>query len=182
LFDYPMLPTPNNFFSSLARDILKVQRCIASWCVCTPLHGNLRSSIVRGTPAKQVESVVSSFFDAVHIDKSKRDASNDLFVTDDFLLSCLRSAGLDAAAAAAVLEGSKSEAAKKLLADSTNEALELGAYGSPTMRLHFGPPFVSDGPWLVFGSDRFEQIARTCGLPYPGVGAKPLTPYPGAKM
>jgi len=36
LFDYPMLPTPNNFFSSLARDILKVQRCIASWCVCEP--------------------------------------------------------------------------------------------------------------------------------------------------
>jgi len=137
---------------------------------------------VRGTPAHQVESVVTSFFDAVHIDKSKRDANNDLFITDDLLLACLRSAGLDAAAAAEVLQGSKSDAAKKLLTANTSEALELGAYGSPTMRLHFGPPFALNGPWLVFGSDRFEQIARVCGLPYPGVGAKPLAPPPRAKL
>jgi len=162
LYDLAILATPANFFSSVARDVLKVQRTLAG-------------RVFDGAEPAELEALVSAFFHAIHADPANRNAQNELIMDDAFMLATLGRAGLTPSQTSSALQRSQSAEAKQLLTDNTNEALELGAYGSPTMLIHFGQPFEETGkPWLVFGSDRFEQIAKMARLPYPGVGVSKL--------
>ena len=56
---------------------------------------------------------------------------------------------------------------KQALKAYTAQAVKRGAYGSPTMIVHGGAG-AHAAPFLVFGSDRFEQIAHCCKLPWMG--------------
>jgi glutathione S-transferase kappa 1 len=157
LFDFPLLPSPANFFSGVARQVLRAQRTI-------------QGRILDGAPAAEVEALVTAMFFSIHADPDKRSPSNELDIDDAFLLAALRKAGLSEAAAAQALRRAAADDVKRALTANTETALEAGAYGSPTMFVHVpGRP----QPMMLFGSDRFEQLAKVLGLPYPGVGKPP---------
>lgn len=62
-----------------------------------------------------------------------------------------------------VMDGSQTPETKKILEDNTNEALKLGA---------FGAPFFECNGEVFFGSDRFDVMALTLGLPFGGPRSK----------
>jgi 2-hydroxychromene-2-carboxylate isomerase len=127
----------------------------------------LRNAIWQGRlPAGKVEALLDALTDGMHVVASERSASNDLAVDEAFLRRALERARFDAASAEALLGARGSDAIKKKLSDNTKEAVEAGAYGSPTMLIT--PPVGKGEPFLVFGSDRFEQIAFITGKPYHG--------------
>jgi len=78
-----------------------------------------------------------------------------------------------------------SEAPKALLKANTAEAVELGVYGSPALlvdRTYQGSSAGVDtairgeGGMLIFGSDRFEQLAFLCDKPWFGPDPGPCSP------
>lgn len=71
----------------------------------------------------------------------------------DVLLSCAREAGLDPEAFRAA---ASSDNAKARLKDNTQELIDRGGFGSPTI-------FVN-GDDMYFGNDRMELIAHALGL------------------
>ena len=58
-----------------------------------------------------------------------------------------------------LLQAITSDETKKRLIDTTQEALDRGAFGAPTI-------FVNDD--MYFGCDRFPLIARQLGMPWTG--------------
>eukprot|EP00299_Pterocystis_sp_00344_P006691 c1865_g1_i1.p1 GENE.c1865_g1_i1~~c1865_g1_i1.p1 ORF type:complete len:235 (-),score=49.08 c1865_g1_i1:19-723(-) len=159
MFDIPLLQAPSNFFSEVARKIILVQRAIVALQVL-------------GLSQNLVEQSVSELMAAVHQDKSLRTPTNSLDVNEELVAGSLRRAGLDDATIQKVLEKAQSQEVKDQLTQNTTEAVEFGAFGSPTMIVHGGKaPF--EKPFMVFGSDRFEQIAHCLGKPW--LGHQPKT-------
>ena len=160
-FGVPMLPSPSNFFSEVARKVIKCQRLLcAAQALCDPAT---------------VEGLVTSLTDAIHSDASFRDADNNLAIDEAFLRACCEKVptvrDVDALLAAAA--GADAKAA---LRATTDEAVERGAFGSPSMVIDMTGnaevnPAGDDGdgnPFFIFGSDRFEQMAFTAGRRWDG--------------
>jgi len=158
LYNLDLLPSPGNFFSEAARKVLLVQRV-------------LLGRVLDGAGEDELENTVSTAFRAIHADKSFRTDTNDLVLDDKAILRMLESSGLSSGAAQKALKRAGDADVKALLQSNTQEAVDAGAYGSPTLIIHGGKAPFYDGknPWMVFGSDRFEQIAFICDLPYLGV-------------
>eukprot|EP00929_Paragymnodinium_shiwhaense_P031595 TRINITY_DN17662_c0_g2_i1.p1 TRINITY_DN17662_c0_g2~~TRINITY_DN17662_c0_g2_i1.p1 ORF type:complete len:225 (+),score=69.33 TRINITY_DN17662_c0_g2_i1:141-815(+) len=145
-YNLPLLDSPGNFFSEVARAIIGVQRILCA-------------AQLEGLDPKTLSALLTAFSQGVHVDASNRTEDNDLKIDDAFLRKCMANAGIDAALAEKLLAASKGADAKKKLQDNTDEAVNLGAYGSPTM--------IVDGEFY-FGSDRFEQMAFMAGKKWLG--------------
>eukprot|EP00298_Acanthocystis_sp_HF-20_P005256 c15492_g1_i1.p1 GENE.c15492_g1_i1~~c15492_g1_i1.p1 ORF type:complete len:251 (-),score=99.96 c15492_g1_i1:55-771(-) len=146
LFNVPLLPTPPNFFTEVARNSVRLQRVILA-------------AQLSGLPNTQVHRLVDTFIDAVHSDQTKRTAGNDLIIDEKMIYQCLISIGLSVDNSKQLIQVSSSEDTKAKLKSETEFAVKKGVYGSPTMIIHpVDEKSKEEGPFLVFGSDRFEQI------------------------
>ena len=153
-FSVPTLPTPSNFFSQVARKVIKVQRILVA-------------AQQAGVSRARVEAMITRFTQAIHLDRKVRDAENNLNITDEFLVSTMVAAGASASEAKALLAAASTKPVKAALIANTNEAVERGAFGSPSFYVE-GAPAPYDAPFLVFGSDRFEQMAFVLGKKWIG--------------
>ena len=172
LFGVPLLPTPTNFFSELARRVLMVQRVLVAMQL-------------KQVPQQALETAVWRFMWAIHCDPHERDPANNVHVSDEFIVRTLVDAGLQQPQAVEILQlVTHDDATKKALESNTKEAVEAGAYGSPTMLVTPGTPSKffkpGDAPLFFFGSDRFEQMALVLGLPYEG--ANPTKAVASARL
>lgn len=96
----------------------------------------------------------------MHVNKTFRTPSNELKIDSGFVASALSKAGFSPECARALQAEAESMGAKESLKLNTTEAVTAGAFGSPTM-LVYGP--FDGSPLLIFGSDRFEQLAFVLG-------------------
>jgi len=164
LFGTPnMLGSPNNFFTEVAMDIRLVQRFLVAYQIIEKSEGKNSS--------KKFISLALELGKGIHEDSKLRTADDDLKINEDFIRTCAKRAGLNDDEIKKAWELSQTKEVKDKLVANTNEAVELGAFGSPTMIVHGGKKGFEE-PFMVFGSDRFEQIAYACDLPYPGLASK----------
>jgi len=161
LYEVKMLDSPSNLLTDAARKIITVQRI-------------LTGRLIDGASEEEMHALVTSFFKAIFEDPQYRDASNDLILSDSNIEKIMLGAGMSKVNAEKALKRATAPEVKQKLQETTTEAVERGAYGSPTLFIHGGKQPFYDGvnPWMVFGSDRFEQIAFVCGLPYLGAAPK----------
>ena len=161
MFGAPLLTPPSNFFTEVARSILGVQRLL------------IAAQLNPAVSDEQVEALVDAITYNVHMNSEIRTADNDLIVDETFIAACLGKAGFTRETGSALVQGMSSSAdVKATLKQNTEEAVARGAFGSPTMFIH--PKEEGREPIMVFGSDRFEQIAHFCGLPYKGANPSKL--------
>jgi len=146
-FGQPILRMPTNFFTHAVPASIKFQRLL-----CASQHANL--------DREQIEEIIDSLTNGIHLDKSLRDDKNSLILDGDFISQRLEKAGINKQLSASLQTDSQSLDVKELLKSNTNEAIRAGAYGVPTM-LITAKQFKK--PELFFGSDRFEQIAFLTG-------------------
>jgi len=149
-FNVPLLPTPSNFFSEVARDVIQCQRLL------------IASQNNKGIDTL---TLIDSLTDGVHTKSEFRDTDNNLKIDENFLIKSCESAGLTSDQIKELLQDITSKEVKAKLISNTEQAVEAGAYGSPTMIIH---PTNGADSFFVFGSDRFEQIAHVCGKTYLG--------------
>nr|XP_033781387.1 glutathione S-transferase kappa 1 isoform X1 [Geotrypetes seraphini] len=112
------------------------------------------------------------FVESVSRELWKRIWSTDEDITQpESLLSAAQKAGLPSEEAQKMLKMISSPEVKNRLRDSTEEALNYGAFGMPAIVAH-----VKGTPHLFFGCDRFELLAHLLGEkwlgPLPPVKAK----------
>lgn len=163
-FNVELLPTPSNFFGpdgpsdkrGLARNMLYMRTLCA---------------VSRDCSEEELAAASASVFDMIHTDVSARDASGAVVMDESTLAKRLALAlGNDAAKAESCVAAASSAEVKKLLKANTSEALELGAFGAPYMVISGHEREASGAPeeMLVFGSDRFEQVAWAIRRPWLG--------------
>ncbi|XP_030043550.1 glutathione S-transferase kappa 1 [Microcaecilia unicolor] len=117
-----------------------------------------------------LDMVQPEFVEPVSRELWKRIWSRDEDITQtESLLSAAEKAGLPSEKAEKVLEMISLPEVKKRLKDTTEEALNYGAFGMPAIVAH-----VKGTPHFYFGSDRFELLAHL-------LGEKWLGPVPSAK-
>jgi glutathione S-transferase kappa 1 len=158
----PLLKIPNNFFSEVARATLAVQRTLSA----AELHG---------LTASQQLDLALGFSNVIHADKNLRNAENDLNISPPLFHAAFEQACVDEKDAKAIMEQSGKADAKAALQAATEEAVARGAFGSPTVFVESGAVCaVSDSAmpageeFMIFGSDRMEQLAWSLGQPYSG--------------
>mmetsp|Transcript_32500 Transcript_32500/g.63514 ORF Transcript_32500/g.63514 Transcript_32500/m.63514 type:complete len:240 (+) Transcript_32500:101-820(+) len=155
LFGAELLPMPSNFFTEVAKKVILIQRVIAS-------------AILHGVSPSRVEAIISNFTHAIHLDKSLRSEDNELKLEKSTIASCLAASGLSGEEAKKLMASVSTAAVKNALKANTKEALKRGVFGSPSFWIEGGAKPHAE-PFLVFGSDRFEQIAHILGLEWSGV-------------
>lgn len=156
----PMLETPSNFLSDVARKVLQVQRVLAA----VEEHGGMSHDTHL--------DLALAFSHAIHANKLLRDGS-ELHVDDSLFESAFRLAGVQEEDAKTLIELAASQAVKQRLAATTDEAVARGVFGSPTVFVsNLGeatPKLTRDGgEFMLFGSDRFEMLAYFLDLPWMG--------------
>jgi len=87
----------------------------------------------------------------------------------DTLKQALAASGFAENEITSLIEKSNSPDIKKLLKDTTEEAISRGAFGAPTMFVQ-----TPKGEEMIFGSDRFYILFPLIGVPWTG-------PDPAAK-
>lgn len=156
-----LLDSPSNFFTEVASQIRNIQRYIIAVQSITPKLDETK-----------VRNVIWELSKGIHEDTGFRNQEdNSLKIDEEFIKICSQRAGLDAETISKAMKLSGSKEAKDTLKSNTDEACEKGAFGSPTMIIYPDANAPVKEPFMTFGSDRFEQIAFACGLPYPGMKA-----------
>lgn len=155
LFNVPLLDTPQNFFSEVAKQVVGIQRIL------------VERQLANASSA-EVERIAGLCMEAIHKDASLRNEEDELKLSPNMFMNILLACGMSEAAAQECIQNTSTPQVKAQLNKNTQEAVDAGAFGSPTMLVT--PPTGGDA-FFVFGSDRFEQIAHVCGLPY--LGADP---------
>ena len=113
-------------------------------------------------------------FELIWASARDRDDKGNVLITPEVLVRIATEAGIDAAAAEALLGAIDADETKGMLKDTTAEAVSLGAYGAPFIAVtQEGGSGVAGAkqqppPQVFFGSDRFEQLAFTMGWPWHG--------------
>mmetsp|Transcript_7143 Transcript_7143/g.11229 ORF Transcript_7143/g.11229 Transcript_7143/m.11229 type:complete len:195 (+) Transcript_7143:80-664(+) len=160
LFQCDILPMPANFFSEVSRNILRLQRVL----VAAQAHD---------VPREKIESLITAFTKAVHLDRSFRDSKNNLTIDNQLICKCMQTAGICEKDVTILLTWSNSRMAKDMVRANTEEAVNLGAFGAPSFYVQNAPkPFQK--PFLLFGSDRFEQLTYILNLKWHGVARQLL--------
>ena len=152
LFAVDILPVPNNFISEVARAVVHVQRVL---CAAQASGASDDAATL---------ALALGFSRAIHAEASLRSEGGGLDLGENVMRFACEDAGVAPETAAALLQAARGDDAKAALRRNTDEAVERGVYGSPTA-------FLSDGERdeaMVFGSDRFEQLAHHFSLPYFG--------------
>lgn len=168
LYDLPMLRMPPNLFKASQ----KSPRC--SMLLIAAQLPEFKLSI------DDQLALAESLTRNIHLNKKFRNAKNELIigdaspegekVFDALMMDALLTSGVPTiteAFAAKLLKRSKQDRFVAALEATTKEAVERGTYGSPTMFIEDQSQSVPQ--FIVFGSDRFEQIAHICNKPYYGV-------------
>jgi len=155
-FNVDLLPTPSNFFTVVARKALECQRILVA-----------AQLLEQQGERSNVEELITAFSNGIHVSKKFRTEDNDHLLDESFLRACIGEAGIDKSLADRLMEMKGTDEVKAQLTANTEEAVSKGAYGSPTLIIEGGLP-PHEEPFMVFGSDRFEQIAHICGKPYYG--------------
>ena len=115
----------------------------------------------------ELATASASVFEMIHTDASARDASGAVVMDESTLAKRLAVAlGNDTAKAESCVAAASSAEVKELLKTNTSEALELGAFGAPYMVISGASGAPEE--MLVFGSDRFEQVAWAIRRPWLG--------------
>ena len=107
----------------------------------------------------------------IHTDESARDEDGAVTMDAETLSERLSSAlSNDRAKAEACIAAANTPEVKELLKKNTGEALERGAFGSPFMVIsgHGREDAGAPEEMIVFGSDRFEQVAWAIRRPWLG--------------
>lgn len=170
-----LLETPSNFLSEVARSVVQLQRLLCA----AQLHGLGEAHVL---------ALALACSHSLHADASLRSDASDgdggtLSVNERLLRRSCERAGLGSQTAQ-LLVLAAGDAAKQLLRANTQEAVERGAFGSPSAlvtRIPRIPRIPDSAPpsstratqelatqELFFGSDRMEQLAHYLGLPYGG--------------
>ena len=129
---------------------------------------------------KALQRATEATFHAIWTDTSNRDDSDRAVMSEETLRSICGAGGLQPADIEVTLASIGEAVVKETLRSSVEEAIELGAFGAPFMVV--SKPGLPEGvggvdgdvPIVFFGSDRFEQMAFTLGLPW--VGPDPTRP------
>ena len=168
VMDVPLLPTPSNFFSEAARQVVLMQRVLTASA----------ADAADGTTASYADEpelnlLTTAFATALHADPNFRDGDALQPIDDEFLGRCCAAAGVSRARAEQLLQAANKAPAKEALKATTGEAVKRGVFGSPTMFVHgtgLRTVFVNgvSDNGFVFGSDRFEHIAMMLGETYEG--------------
>jgi len=89
------------------------------------------------------------------------------------ICKCMQTAGICEKDVTILLTWSNSRMAKDMVRANTEEAVNLGAFGAPSFYVQNAPkPFQK--PFLLFGSDRFEQLTYILNLKWHGVARQLL--------
>eukprot|EP00466_Bigelowiella_natans_P021349 jgi/Bigna1/87488/estExt_fgenesh1_pg.C_210010 len=121
----------------------------------------------------EIESLITAFTKAVHLDRSFRDSKNNLTIDNQLICKCMQTAGICKKDVTILLTWSNSRMAKDMVRANTEEAVNLGAFGAPSFYVQNAPkPFQK--PFLLFGSDRFEQLTYILNLKWHGVARQLL--------
>nr|XP_033781388.1 glutathione S-transferase kappa 1 isoform X2 [Geotrypetes seraphini] len=149
------------------------------WNIDVKLRPGFLSGIIHATGSLSAMRFVTAidmahpeFVESVSRELWKRIWSTDEDITQpESLLSAAQKAGLPSEEAQKMLKMISSPEVKNRLRDSTEEALNYGAFGMPAIVAH-----VKGTPHLFFGCDRFELLAHLLGEkwlgPLPPVKAK----------
>jgi len=160
-FNVPnMQPFPANFFGpdgpadkrGLARD-MRYMRLLTS---------------VRLRHPHLLEPVTAGVFDLIWADPNARDAKGNVIITEEILSAICTDAGISSADAAACIDAIGSDETKSALKESVGEAIDRGMYGAPFIAITDHGVGSQPAEMITFGSDRFEQLAFTLGLPWYG--------------
>eukprot|EP00924_Labyrinthula_sp_SR-Ha-C_P011103 snap_masked-scaffold_51-processed-gene-1.1-mRNA-1 protein AED:0.94 eAED:1.00 QI:0/-1/0/1/-1/1/1/0/230 len=149
-FDYPMLNFPNNFFEA-AKNVKVYQRAILA---------------VQELESDKLEEVVNTLTSAVFQNSKFRNENNNLILNETTLLSALNSTSLDGKSISEIMNLVNSELVKKKLIENTSLAVKKGMFGAPTMLI--SDEKIQAKPLFIFGSDRFELVAKIFDKPYFG--------------
>eukprot|EP00948_MAST-09A_sp_MAST-9A-sp1_P004082 g4082.t1 len=168
-YNIGFVPPPANFLTEvegvkpLARSILNANRLICS----ALLEAENVSGDIEGN---DVDALVHELSVAIHGHADLRDQTNGgtLDVNESFLKHCCNAAGIKSEVASKLMSKLADPNVKNLLKSYTEEAIDMGAFGSPTIK--FDPSTKSEtfDPFWVFGSDRFEQVAYLTGNSWHG--------------
>eukprot|EP00756_Hemistasia_phaeocysticola_P046115 Hpha_TRINITY_DN19883_c0_g1::TRINITY_DN19883_c0_g1_i1::g.132113::m.132113/K13299/GSTK1; glutathione S-transferase kappa 1 len=154
-FNVPeMLPMPTNFFAgvedspALARDF-RYQRFL--------------TAVSRTQPTK-LEGVTDQMFDAMYVRQDTRDPAGNVLISDGLFKDVGERGGMSMEEAEKAVQEIGSSENKEVLKAAVAEAIKRGAYGAPFIAAS------RDGgeEEVVFGSDRFEALAVSLGLPWHG--------------
>uniref|UniRef100_A0A7S0I430 Glutathione S-transferase kappa n=1 Tax=Hanusia phi TaxID=3032 RepID=A0A7S0I430_9CRYP len=150
-FGYPILDMPKNFFTEVARATVDCQRLIVA-------------AQLLGRKEEEVRGLITVLTDGIHADKGLRTEENNLTIDSAFIETCAKKV-LPADAVQQVIAASKSQEAKDQLKANTEEAVSKGIFGSPSFVFYNADP---SKEILIFGSDRFDQIAHVLGVEWKG--------------
>jgi glutathione S-transferase kappa 1 len=132
---------------------------------------------VRQIQPIHLEGVTAGVFKLIWGDKDARDAGGNVIITEAILQAICTSAGIPAIDAATCVAAIDSVETKSALKHSVVEAVERGAYGAPFIAVTGHGKTDQPDEIVVFGSDRFEQLAFVLGLPW--YGPDPTRPSVG---
>ena len=159
LFDVPLLPVPRNFLSDVASKSILMQRLI----IAAQLDQTLDFALV--------DDIVDSLTYEIHINPANRDDSNNLSIDRDLLTSALFRVSITPDVRERLIEAVNSDVVKQQLKINTSKAIDVGAFGSPTMLIDRCSSDRVESI-MIFGSDRFEQIAWVIGKDWHGPRGK----------
>eukprot|EP00587_Corethron_hystrix_P010054 CAMPEP_0113301778 /NCGR_PEP_ID=MMETSP0010_2-20120614/2863_1 /TAXON_ID=216773 ORGANISM="Corethron hystrix, Strain 308" /NCGR_SAMPLE_ID=MMETSP0010_2 /ASSEMBLY_ACC=CAM_ASM_000155 /LENGTH=236 /DNA_ID=CAMNT_0000155453 /DNA_START=181 /DNA_END=888 /DNA_ORIENTATION=+ /assembly_acc=CAM_ASM_000155 len=159
-FNVALLPMPSNFFgpdgpadkSGLARNHVYMRTLCAVSRDCTN---------------EELFASTCAIFNMIHVDVEARDADGAVRM-DESTLSKRLSGILSKDKAESCVAAVNSPDIKELLKKNTTEALDYGAFGAPYMVVSgHGRETAGGGEdMVVFGSDRFEQLAWAIRRPW----------------
>ena len=142
---------PSNFFAEMGKHALVLNRLLAV------LMRN--EALSESSKWRAVDTAFSILWEASEYRKGSEFLADSGALVSDFLMRSSINEPIDV------------ELGKRLLKENTEEALELGAFGSPIMRF----PNSGIDENIFFGSDRFEQIAFIFGLIWQGPSGPKLS-------
>lgn len=157
-FNVPnMLDSPGNFFgpkgpsdkNGLSMDF-RYQRTLTA---------------IRRLHPEVLQEATRLVFEQIWVNKAARDERGHVAMNENVLVNICEQAGLSPSEAERCVRALDAPETKELLKASVSDAVSRGAYGAPTMIVSGVP---GRDEMIFFGSDRFEQLAFVCGLPWFG--------------
>ena len=116
----------------------------------------------------ELMTATDAIFNMIHVDVGARDDGGAVIMNEGTLSSYLSKNGLAMDKAEACVAAAATAEVKALLKSNTSEALEFGAFGSPYIVITGHGNTSHADEILVFGSDRFEQVAWALRKPWFG--------------
>jgi len=149
LYDVPLVLTP---WQHLPESAAQVRRLLCA-------------AQLSGATDSQLLALAVACSDCLHVDLATR-SGPALTIDDAFLDGVCSRAELEVGSMCELIHGEKVD---KLLSSNTQQAVQKGAFGSPTAFVFVAErPGKPESEGMFVGSDRMEQLAHHLSLPYGG--------------